>query len=112
MGLTSLQNENDIAFARFLADISYRNSLQGNIALPLYIHKTDQLTEFIGRIYSDEDIQRPDLSAPVYFGERAILASRNDTMDSIPGEKVTLLSTDSADINDAGGLHTIPTECL
>ncbi|CEI89617.1 hypothetical protein G6F70_006335 [Rhizopus microsporus] len=56
----------------------------------------------------------------MYFGERAILASRNDTMDTInmavtenmPGEKVTLLSTDSADINDADGLHTIPAEYL
>ncbi|KAG1179781.1 hypothetical protein G6F70_001515 [Rhizopus microsporus] len=30
----------------------------------------------------------------------------------MPGEKVTLLSTDSADINDADGLHTIPAEYL
>ncbi|CEG85021.1 hypothetical protein RMATCC62417_18756 [Rhizopus microsporus] len=32
--------------------------------------------------------------------------------EKIPGEKVTLLSTDSADINDADGLHTIPAEYL
>ncbi|CAO3684804.1 unnamed protein product [Rhizopus microsporus] len=32
--------------------------------------------------------------------------------ENMPGEKVTLLSTDSADINDADGLHTIPAEYL
>ncbi|CEI96684.1 hypothetical protein RMCBS344292_10841 [Rhizopus microsporus] len=33
-------------------------------------------------------------------------------LENMPGEKVTLLSTDSADINDADGLHTIPAEYL
>jgi hypothetical protein len=120
MRLTSLLNENDIAFARFIADMSYSNRLQGNIVLPPFIHQTNYLAEFVSRIYRDEDIRRPNLSSQVYFGERIILASRNDTVDSInmtvlekmPGEKVTLLSTDSADINDADGLHTIPTEYL
>ncbi|KAG1176168.1 hypothetical protein G6F71_003586 [Rhizopus microsporus] len=115
MRLTSLQNENDIAFARFLADI-----LQGNIVLPSFIHQTNNLAEFISRIYGDQDIQRLDLNSQVYFGERTILACRNDRVDAInmvalenmPGEKVTLLSTDSADINDADGLHTIPAEYL
>ncbi|CEG76448.1 hypothetical protein RMATCC62417_11344 [Rhizopus microsporus] len=116
----SFLNENDIAFARFLADVFYSSSLQGNIVLPSFIHQTTQLAEFISRIYKDEDIRRPNLSSQVYFGERVILASRNDTVNTIsmavlektPGEKVTLLSTDSADINDADGLHTIPTEYL
>jgi hypothetical protein len=31
-------------------------------------------------------------------------------LDKMPGEKVTLLSTDSANINDADGLHTVPAE--
>jgi hypothetical protein len=120
MRLASRQNENDIAFTRFLADMSYNSNLQGNIVLPSFIHQTTQLTEFISRIYRDEDIRRPDLSAQVYFGERAILASRNDTVDTIneivlnkmPGENVTLLSTDSSDINDADGLHTVPVKYL
>jgi ATP-dependent DNA helicase PIF1 len=120
MRLTSLLNENDTAFARFLADMSYNSSLQGNIVLPSFIHQTTQLAEFISKIYRDENIRRPNLSSQVYFGERAILASRNDTVDTInmtvlekmPGEKVTLLSTDSADINDTDGLHTIPVDYL
>jgi ATP-dependent DNA helicase PIF1 len=100
--------------------MSYNSSLQGNIVLPPCIHQITRLTEFISRIYRDEDIQRPNLNSQVYFGERAILASRNDTVDTIneivldkmPGEKVTLLSTGSADINDADGLHTVPAEYL
>jgi hypothetical protein len=100
--------------------MSYNSSLQGNIVLPPCIHQITQLTEFISRIYRDEDIQRPNLNSQVYFGERAILASRNDTVDTInevvldkmPGEKVTLLSTGLADINDADGLHTVPAEYL
>ncbi|CEG66755.1 hypothetical protein RMATCC62417_03279 [Rhizopus microsporus] len=120
MRLTSLQNENGIAFARFLADMSCNSSLQDNIVLPSFIRQTTQLVEYISRIYRDQDIRRPNLSSQVYFDQRAILASRNDTVDTInmavfekmPGEKVTLLSTDSADINDADGLHTIPAEYL
>ncbi|CEG76193.1 hypothetical protein RMATCC62417_11123 [Rhizopus microsporus] len=120
MRLRSLLNENDTAFAKFIADISYSSGLQGNIVLPSFIHQANNLAEFISRIYRDEDIQRPNLNSQVYFGERVILTSRNDTVDAIneivldkiSDEKVTLLSTDSADINDADGLHTIPAEYL
>ncbi|KAG1174344.1 hypothetical protein G6F71_004978 [Rhizopus microsporus] len=94
MRLTSLQNENDIAFARFLADMSYNSSLQGSIVLSSFICQTTQLAEFI--------------------------TSCNDTVDNInmtvfekmPGEKVTLFSTDTADSNDADDLHAIPAKYL
>lgn len=56
----------------------------------------------------------------VYFGERAILASRNDTVENInmavlermSDEKVVFLSTDTADINEAEDLHIVPEEHL
>ncbi|CEG76679.1 hypothetical protein RMATCC62417_11540 [Rhizopus microsporus] len=83
MHLTSLLNQDDIALARFIADMSYSSRLQGNIVLPSFIHQTNNLAEFISRIYRDEDIERPNFNSQAYFGERVILASRNDTVDAI-----------------------------
>ncbi|CEI88394.1 hypothetical protein RMCBS344292_02785 [Rhizopus microsporus] len=121
MRLTSLLNQNDIAFARFITNVSYDHTLYGSMTLPGYIHQTKQLNEFINKIYKDDEINNSmTIRNGQYFGERVILATRNDTvgrineivLDNISGEKVTLLSADSADVNEADGLHTVPTEYL
>ncbi|CEI98579.1 hypothetical protein RMCBS344292_12685 [Rhizopus microsporus] len=110
MRLTNLLNQNDIAFARFIANVSYDHTLYGSMTLPSYIHQTKQLNESISKVYNDDEISNlMTICNGQYFGERAILATRNDTvgrineivLNKMPGKKVTLLSTDSADINEA-----------
>jgi hypothetical protein len=112
MRLTNLFNQNDIAFARFIADTSYNHTLYDSITLPVYIYQTKQLNEFISKVYKDEEISNSmSINNGQFFGERTILTTRNDTvgrindivLDKMTGEKVTLLSTDSADVNEADG---------
>ncbi|KAG1179849.1 hypothetical protein G6F70_002138 [Rhizopus microsporus] len=121
MRLTNLLNQNDIAFAQFISIMSYNHRLYGSMTFPSYIHQTKQLNEFISKVYKDDEIiNSMTIRNGQYFGERAILATRNDTvgrineviLDKMHSEKVTLLSTDSADINEADSLHSVPAEYL
>ncbi|CEI93359.1 hypothetical protein RMCBS344292_07594 [Rhizopus microsporus] len=113
MRLTSLLNQNDIAFANI------DHTLYGSMILPGYIHQIKQLNEFISKVYKDDEVSNlMTISNGQYFGERAILATRNDTvineiiLSKVPGEKVTVLSTDSASVNEADALHTVSAEYL
>ena len=56
MRLTSLSNQNDIAFAIFIANVSYDHILYGSMALPGYIYQTKQLNEFVSKVYKDDEI--------------------------------------------------------
>ncbi|CEG77301.1 hypothetical protein RMATCC62417_12081 [Rhizopus microsporus] len=115
MRLGSSSTPIDLAFANFISTMSYNYRLYGISALPAYIYRTRQLSEFVTRVYRDEDIANSISTNFEHFSERAILTTRNDIVESVnkillekmPGGKIVLLSTDTADINDANGLHTI-----
>ncbi|CEI86280.1 hypothetical protein RMCBS344292_00723 [Rhizopus microsporus] len=84
MRLTNLLNQNDIAFARSIANVSYDHTLYGSITLLSYIHQTKQLNEFISKVYNDDEISNSMMIRNgQHFGERAILATRNDTVGRI-----------------------------
>ncbi|CEI93243.1 hypothetical protein RMCBS344292_07482 [Rhizopus microsporus] len=120
MCLGNSSTPNDLDFANFISTMSYNHRLYGIFSLPAYIYQTRQLNESVVRIYRDEDIADSVSTNFGVFSKKTILTTRNNTVENInqillekmPGEKAVFLSTDTADINNADGLHTIPAEYL
>lgn len=115
MRLSNL-NETDRNFAAWIGSMSYNPQLYGSVLLPPYIHKTTDLNAFIDNIYTQEMLQSP-LENSMFFKERAILCSKNATveevntkvLDKVVGDKVTLHSADSI---TGSTMNNVPEEYL
>jgi len=97
---------NNVIFASWLKDFSYKTSLIGLISLPTYIQAYTQLKDLINCVYP------PTILATAFqnwqaFLNRCILAFHNDTvnsfnaavLDKLPGQSQTFYSIDTSDAN-------------
>jgi len=105
---------NNAEFAMWLSTLSYSPQLRGAIQLPPYIRHTADPEEFIRALYPQHLLAVP---SPSLFVDRAILASKNDTVDLFngrigectPGFGREYLAADKVEDVETGGIRSEPT---
>ncbi|OXV05529.1 hypothetical protein Egran_06703, partial [Elaphomyces granulatus] len=106
MRLSNATLENNI-FATWLGKLSSDPAMIGDIAIPQYIHRTSNDSEFLDRIYPKEALLNAH-NNPGFFVGRAILSTRNVDvnelnevlLERLSGAAHTFDSFDHADLND------------
>ena len=109
----------DDLFRDWVGSLPYNSALHNSISIPSYISQPKLILELIRLIYPDAVLQNNRDHA--VFRDRAILATRNSTVDELnalimqrfPGALRTYRSIDSTDANEAAeGVEQIPVEFL
>ncbi|CEP13636.1 hypothetical protein [Parasitella parasitica] len=103
-----------------LSNSSELDKQRGSIQLPPFLKKTTDVEMFIEDIYPKQVLQSP-IQNSVFFKERAILCSKNTTVEetnakvlrNVAGDIVTLFSTDTVQSDITGSsMGDVPEEYL
>ena len=97
---------NNVVFASWLKDISYKTSLIGLIALPTYIHACTQPNDLINCLYPPSILETAFQNQQAFL-DRCILAFHNDivnsfnavVLDKVLGQSHTFHAMDTPDGN-------------
>ena len=114
------QGPDNVAFARWLEDMSYNLSMCGNISLPEYIQTYTNLQDLIRFVYPQSTIAAACTTFTT-FQDRCILAFHNDTINAInamvlqqlPGDMYVSHAVDTSDVNEEDpGFAQLPAEYM
>ena len=119
MRVSDTTNPQDQSFVEWIGSLSYTPEFCGQVELPEYLSRTQDLLDLIRQIYSPEILSQSitDLDT---FKDRVILSALNQSVIELnhlilgrfPGVLRTYNSIDSTDINEGGDIQDLPVENL
>ena len=119
MRVRNATNPRDQAFIEWIGSLSFTPELCGQIDLPDYLSRTQDIRELIHRIYPPEILFRPVTDHTTFKG-RVILSALNQSVTELnyiilslfPGQSRTFNAIDSTDLNEGGEIEELPVEHL